>query len=157
MALQQPRPRESLAAHGAHVRQGVRQQVHRQGRHRDVSFSAGGTGAGASRLQTAVRLLVTRQVGRRGVRLAALAAHVAAGTRRTGRGGSGFLADRGRFAAFGRARLAGRRRVATFGASIADEESFVRVGNCFAGFGCGRGFAWRRIAVTVVGRNRTGR
>ena len=84
VTLEQPRAREGLATDGAHVRQGVRQQMHGQRRHGHVGLAAGRAGAGAARLQAAVRLLVTRQVGRRGVRLATLAAHVTTRARRTG-------------------------------------------------------------------------
>ena len=82
VTLQEPRPGKRLGADRANVREGVRQQVHRQRRHRDISLAAGRARSSATRLQAPVRLLVTRQVGRRRVGLAAFAADVAAGTRR---------------------------------------------------------------------------
>jgi len=77
VTLQEPRPGEGLGADGTDVGQGVSQQVHRQGRHRDVGLAASRARLAPARLQIAVRLLVAGQVGRRRVRLAALAANVA--------------------------------------------------------------------------------
>ena len=56
----------------------MRQQVHGQGGHGDVSFAASRTRFAPARLQITVRLTMSRQVGRRGVSFAALAANVAA-------------------------------------------------------------------------------
>ena len=58
VALQQPRPRERLAADVALVRQLVRQHVHRQRRHADVGLAAGDALLGALRVDAAVGLLV---------------------------------------------------------------------------------------------------
>lgn len=77
VALQQPGPTEGLAAHRALVLQVVGQHVHGQCRHGHVHLVAGGTLPGLLAVQAAVSLLVSAQIGRRGVRLPALAAHVA--------------------------------------------------------------------------------
>ena len=52
----------------------MRQQVHGQRRHGDVRLAAHGARLAAARLHAAVRLPVARQIGRRGVATAALAA-----------------------------------------------------------------------------------
>lgn len=80
VTLQEPRPGERLGANWTDVGQGMRQQVHRQGRHGDISLAASGARFASARFQIAMRLFVTRQVGRRRVRLAAFVAHVASVT-----------------------------------------------------------------------------
>lgn len=77
VALQEPGPTEGLAAHSALVLQVVGHHVHGQGRHGHVHLVAGGALPGLLAVGAAVSLLVSAQVGRRGVGLAALTAHVA--------------------------------------------------------------------------------
>ena len=77
VTLQEPRPGERLGAYWTDVGQGVRQQVHGQGRHGDVGLAARRTRFTSAGFQIAVRLFVTGQVGRRGVSLAAFTANVA--------------------------------------------------------------------------------
>lgn len=77
VALQEPGPTEGLAAHSALVLQVVGHLVHGQRRHGHVHLVAGGALPGLLAVEAAVSLLVPAQIGRRGVRLAALAAHVA--------------------------------------------------------------------------------
>lgn len=92
VALQQPRPAERLAAHVALVLEVVGQDVHGQRRHGHVHLPARGTLAGHLAVQAAVRLLVSAEVGRGGVRLAALVAGVsghAPGPLRGHRAGAG--------------------------------------------------------------------
>ena len=76
MSAQQPRPRERLVARRAAVLEVVRQQVHRQRRHRDVDLAAVRTRPRVLAVDAAVRLLVTRQVRRRRVAPVALVARV---------------------------------------------------------------------------------
>jgi len=64
MTLQQPGSREHLAAHAAAVRELVREHVHRQGGHADVSLAAVDALLGRLRVDAAVRLLVPRQIRR---------------------------------------------------------------------------------------------
>lgn len=128
VALQEPGPAEGLAAHLALVLQVMSEHVHGKGWHRHVHFVAGGALPGLLAVQTTVSLLVSAQVGRGGVGLAALAAHVAPPGLPFGR------------AAVCRARpLAAVRLVASLarmplagspaGASVGDEESVD--GACF--------------------------
>lgn len=76
VSLQQPRPAEGLAAHGALVFEVVRQQVHGQRRHGDVRFATRRTLARQLAIQAAVRLLVPAEVRGGGVGLAAFGAGV---------------------------------------------------------------------------------
>ena len=76
MALQQPRPAESLAAHVTLVLEVVGQQVHGHGGHGHVHLPTGWALLGHLAVQRAVRLLVAAQVGGGGVGLAALVAGV---------------------------------------------------------------------------------
>lgn len=77
VSLQQPRPAEGLAAHGALVFEVVGQQVHGQRRHGDVRFATRRALARQLAIQAAVRLLVPAEVGGGGVGLAAFGAGVA--------------------------------------------------------------------------------
>jgi len=76
VTLQQPRPREGLVADRALVAQVMRQDVHGEGRHRDVHLAANVALLCAVRVQTAMSLLVPAQVGTGGVVLAALGTRV---------------------------------------------------------------------------------
>lgn len=76
VALQEPGPAEGFVTHCALVLQVVRQHVHCQRRHGDVHLVAGGTLPGLLTVQAAVSLLVSAQVGGRGVRLATLTTRV---------------------------------------------------------------------------------
>ena len=76
VALEQPGPTEGFVAHSALVLQVVGQHVHGQRRHGHVHLVARGTLPGLLAVQAAVSLLVSAQIGGRGVRLATLAAHV---------------------------------------------------------------------------------
>jgi len=154
VALQQPRPAEHLAAHAARVCELVRELVHGQRGHAHVRLAAHVAPLGGLRVQAPVRLLVSGQVRRRGVPLAALGARVLG--RSAGRRAGKVGADhRGRadgrlvvggtlFAGRGRGRRAGRRgsrrggdrggcRRLAFRSAVADEKRFVRVSNRFAG------------------------
>lgn len=77
VALQEPGSAEGLAAYGALVLQVVGQHVHGQSWHGHVQLVTGWTLPGLLTVQATVRLLVSAQIGGRGVRLATLAAHVA--------------------------------------------------------------------------------
>lgn len=74
--LQQPRPTEGFAAHVAFVLEVMSEYVHGQRRHGHVNLVAGWTLACHLAVKTAVGLLVSTQVGGRGVGLAALVAGV---------------------------------------------------------------------------------
>lgn len=78
VTLQQPRSRERLRAYGTYVLPPVRQQMHRQRRHRHVRLAARRATLGAARLDGTMRLLVARQVRRCGVVSVALVAAEAA-------------------------------------------------------------------------------
>jgi hypothetical protein len=58
MSLQEPGPGEQLAAHAARVRQLVRQEVHGECRHADVSFPARDALLGRLGVEASVRLFV---------------------------------------------------------------------------------------------------
>lgn len=77
VTLQEPGSAEGLAAHRALMLQVVGQHVHGQRWHGHVHLMAGGTLPGLLAVQATVSLLVSAQIGGRGVRLAALAAHMA--------------------------------------------------------------------------------
>lgn len=77
VALQEPGSTEGFAAHRALVFQVMGQHVHGQRWHGHVHLVAGGTLPGLLAVQATVSLLVPAQIGGRGVRFAALAAHVA--------------------------------------------------------------------------------
>ena len=85
VALQQPRPRERLVARRAAVLEVVRQQVHRQRRHRDVDLAAVRARTRVLAVDAAVRLLVAGQVRRRRVAPVALVARVLGPRRRSRR------------------------------------------------------------------------
>lgn len=95
VSLEQPRPRELLAANAAAVRQLVREQMHRQGRHADVGLTARHALLGRLRVQAAMGLLMTRQVAGGGVLSSAFAAGVSIQFCRRGVGGVGGLAING--------------------------------------------------------------
>lgn len=117
VALQQPRPREQLAADSARVVQFVGQQVHGQRWHTDVGLATGDTLLGRLRVEAAVGLLVPRKVRGGRVLLATLRAGVfgplvaAGGCPIWGCCQGGFL----------------------LGATITDKECFVGVGDGFGG------------------------
>lgn len=146
VALQQPRPREQLAADSARVVQFVGQQVHGQRWHTDVGLATGDALLGRLRVEAAVGLLVPGEVRRGGVLLAALGARVL-----------GPLV-----AAAGRRPVDGRgQRGLLLGAAVAHEERLVRVGDglggCrFAGGGR-RGDRFGRRRVRLAGGRRRGR
>lgn len=77
VALQEPRSTEGFTAHCAFVLQVMGQHVHGQRWHRHVHLVAGGTLPGLLTVQASVSLLVSAQIGRRGIRLAALTTNVA--------------------------------------------------------------------------------
>jgi len=81
VALQQPRPAEGLAAHVALVLEVVGEDVHGQRRHGHVHLVAGGTLPGHLAVEASMRLLVSAQVGGRGVRFTAFVARVACRSR----------------------------------------------------------------------------
>ena len=76
VALQQPWSTEGFAAHRAFMLQVVGQHVHGQRWHRHVHLVAGGTFPGLLAVQATMSLLVSAQVGGRGIRLATLTTHV---------------------------------------------------------------------------------
>ena len=83
VAAKQPRPRERLVARRAAVLEVVREQVHRQRRHRDVDLPAVRARPGVFPVDAAVRLFVPGQVRRRGVASVALVARVLGPRRRS--------------------------------------------------------------------------
>jgi len=121
MTLQQPGSREHLAAYATTVGELVREHVHRQGGHADVSLAAVDALLGRLRVETAMRLLVPRQVRRRGVLLAALGARelgpVRLGRLLVGHGGAVVVAA---------------AATATFRSAIGHEEGLVGVGDSLA-------------------------
>jgi len=60
VTLQQPGPREHLAAYAAAVRELMREHVHRQGGHADVRLAAVNALLGRMRIDAAMRLLMPR-------------------------------------------------------------------------------------------------
>ena len=63
VALQQPRPREGFPANAALVAQVVGEEVHGEGRHGDVDLVTLRAFLGPVRVEVAVSLLVSRQIG----------------------------------------------------------------------------------------------
>ena len=76
MSLEQPGPRERLAAHLTLVAQVVREHVHRQGRHAHVHLVADGALFSICRIEGAVGLPMAGEVAAGGVVLPTLRAHV---------------------------------------------------------------------------------
>ena len=76
VALEQPRPREGLAAHVAPVVEVVGEDVHGESGHGDVAFATDVALLGVARVEAPVRLLVPREVGAGGIVLAALGADI---------------------------------------------------------------------------------
>ena len=72
VALKEPRPRERLTTDIALVIQIVGEDVHGEGRHRDVHLVANVALFGAVGIERAVGLLMTRQVGAGGIVLTTL-------------------------------------------------------------------------------------
>ena len=72
MTLEEPGPRESLAAHVTLVAEVVGEDVHGQGRHADIHLVADVAGLGILRAESLVGLLVAGEVGAGGVRFSAL-------------------------------------------------------------------------------------
>ena len=95
----------------------MREQVHGQRRHAHVRFAARHTLLGRLRIQTAMRLLVSRQIGRGGVLLTALRTRVF------------WSLVAVRIATYHCHVVHRARDRFLFGATVADEESFVRVGD----------------------------
>lgn len=77
VTLKEPRAAKGFAAHVTLVLEVVGEDVHGQSWHRHIHFVTGGTLAGHLAVQAAVRLLMSAEVGRGGVCLAALIAGVA--------------------------------------------------------------------------------
>ena len=77
VALKQPGPGEGFATDVASMAQVVGQDMHSQGGHRDVDFVACGTLFGQLRVDAAVGLLVTGEVGGRCIIFAAFGARIA--------------------------------------------------------------------------------
>ena len=125
VTLEQPRTREGLGADGARVLEIVRQDVHRKGRHADVDLVAVRALLRLLAVEAAMGLLVTGEVRRRGVVLAALTALVSLPRR------------------FGDA-----ERVSSPGSSVADEERVVRVAD---GDAVLEGVASPRSAASTAG------
>lgn len=76
VTLQEPGPAKGFTTHCTLMLQVMGQHVHRQRRHGHVHLVAGGTLPGLLAVQAAVCLLVSAQIRRGGVRLAALSTHI---------------------------------------------------------------------------------
>lgn len=122
VTLQEPRAREQLAAHPAHVRQLVCEHVHGERRHGHVSLAAFPAPLCRHGIQASVRLLMSWQVGRGRVGLPTFAARI-------------FWFRLRLLSAFDWCAC----EVSAFRATIRDKERVVGIGDGFLGF------LWRRL------------